>query len=145
MLKYIIGNGEADVNKACGSDRVTALHCATAGGSDSSLDAVKLLLDAAADANLADCNGNKPVDVIAPALKSSSNPRRRAMEMLLRGDSQAIELQEEQQQSFMTPLMTSGSEKKEYPIGISLPDINNGIYGTDEFRMFTFKVKPHPT
>ena len=44
VLKYIIGNGEADVNKACGSDRVTALHCATAGGSDSSLDAVKLLL-----------------------------------------------------------------------------------------------------
>ena len=142
VLKYIIGNGEADVNKACGSDRVTALHCATAGGSDSSLDAVKLLLDAAADANLADCNGNKPVDVIAPALKSSCNPRRRAMEMLLRGDSQAIELQEEQQQSFTTPLMTSGSEKKEYPIDISLPDINNGIYGTDEFRMFTFKVKP---
>ncbi|KAM1269520.1 hypothetical protein ACFX13_001769 [Malus domestica] len=35
-----------------------------------------------------------------------------------------------------------GSEKKEYPIDISLPDINNGIYGTDEFRMFTFKVKP---
>ena len=34
MLKYIIGNGEADVNKACGSDRVTALHCATAGGSE---------------------------------------------------------------------------------------------------------------
>ncbi|MQL41652.1 hypothetical protein EI012_27490, partial [Escherichia coli] len=27
-------------------------------------------------------------------------------------------------------------------VDISLPDINNGIYGTDEFRMYSFKVKP---
>ncbi|GJY09919.1 zinc finger CCCH domain-containing protein 30-like protein [Tanacetum coccineum] len=33
-------------------------------------------------------------------------------------------------------------EKKEYPIGPSLPDINNIIYSTDEFRMFSFKVRP---
>ena len=64
------------------------------------------------------------------------------MEMLLRGYSQAIELQKEQQQSSTIPLMTSGSEKKEYPINISLSDVNNRIYGTYEFRMYTFKVKP---
>ncbi|KAE8038234.1 hypothetical protein FH972_010765 [Carpinus fangiana] len=34
------------------------------------------------------------------------------------------------------------SEKKEYPVDPSLPDIKNSIYATDEFRMFSFKVRP---
>ncbi|OAY44798.1 zinc finger CCCH domain-containing protein 30 [Manihot esculenta] len=36
----------------------------------------------------------------------------------------------------------STSEKKEYPIDPSLPDIKNSIYATDEFRMYSFKVRP---
>ncbi|XAR63446.1 hypothetical protein NMG60_11023383 [Bertholletia excelsa] len=36
----------------------------------------------------------------------------------------------------------SVSEKKEYPVDPSLPDIKNSIYSTDEFRMFSFKVRP---
>ncbi|KAA8520244.1 hypothetical protein F0562_014500 [Nyssa sinensis] len=39
-------------------------------------------------------------------------------------------------------LANSVSEKKEYPIDPSLPDIKNSIYSTDEFRMFSFKVRP---
>ncbi|KAK1413312.1 hypothetical protein QVD17_35084 [Tagetes erecta] len=38
--------------------------------------------------------------------------------------------------------VNSCSEKKEYPIDPSLPDIKNSIYSTDEFRMFSFKVRP---
>ncbi|XP_044489790.1 zinc finger CCCH domain-containing protein 30-like [Mangifera indica] len=34
------------------------------------------------------------------------------------------------------------AEKKEYPIDPSLPDIKNSIYSTDEFRMFSFKIRP---
>ncbi|CAN6485707.1 unnamed protein product [Victoria cruziana] len=34
------------------------------------------------------------------------------------------------------------SGKKEYPIDPSLPDIKNSIYTTDEFRIFSFKVRP---
>ncbi|KAE8732687.1 Zinc finger CCCH domain-containing protein 30 [Hibiscus syriacus] len=34
------------------------------------------------------------------------------------------------------------TEKKDYPIDPSLPDINNSIYSTDEFRMYSFKVRP---
>ncbi|KAK7317316.1 hypothetical protein RJT34_01436 [Clitoria ternatea] len=34
------------------------------------------------------------------------------------------------------------SEKREYPVDPSLPDIKNSIYATDEFRMFSFKVRP---
>ncbi|CAL9132044.1 unnamed protein product [Musa acuminata var. zebrina] len=33
-------------------------------------------------------------------------------------------------------------EKKEYPVDPSLPDIKNSIYATDEFRMYSFKVRP---
>nr|CAD1837196.1 unnamed protein product [Ananas comosus var. bracteatus] len=32
--------------------------------------------------------------------------------------------------------------KKEYPPDLTLPDIKNGIYSTDEFLMYAFKVKP---
>ncbi|XP_010909716.1 zinc finger CCCH domain-containing protein 24 [Elaeis guineensis] len=34
------------------------------------------------------------------------------------------------------------TEKKEYPVDPSLPDIKNSIYTTDEFRMYSFKVRP---
>ncbi|WOK93066.1 hypothetical protein Cni_G01759 [Canna indica] len=33
-------------------------------------------------------------------------------------------------------------EKKEYPVDPSFPDIKNSIYATDEFRMYSFKVRP---
>lgn len=144
VLKYIIQTGKADVNRVSGSDKVTALHCAVAGGSSSSLEIVKLLLDASADVNCVNANGNKPVDLIWPSLKSSSHSRRKAMESMLKGDSSIEEDdQEEVLQKMAMPLYSKeGAEKKEYPIDISLPDINNGIYGTDDFRMYTFKVKP---
>ncbi|GLU00276.1 hypothetical protein SLE2022_176540 [Rubroshorea leprosula] len=38
--------------------------------------------------------------------------------------------------------VSSATEKKEYPIDPSLPDIKNSIYATDEFRMFSFKIRP---
>lgn len=147
VLKYIIGTDKVDVNRICGTDRVTALHCAAAGGAGSSLEIVKCLLDASADPSCLDANGNRPVDLIAPSLKSTSNSRKRAIEMLLKGDNSVsvadqILNQEEEQKITTTQLSKEGAEKKEYPIDLSLPDINDGIYGTDEFRMYTFKVKP---
>ncbi|WRX08724.1 zinc finger protein [Theobroma cacao] len=38
--------------------------------------------------------------------------------------------------------VNSAPEKKEYPVDPSLPDIKNSIYATDEFRMFSFKIRP---
>uniref|UniRef100_A0A5B7AQ20 Putative zinc finger CCCH domain-containing protein 29-like n=1 Tax=Davidia involucrata TaxID=16924 RepID=A0A5B7AQ20_DAVIN len=133
VLKYIIGTGNVDINRACGSDGSTALHSAAAGGSASSVEVVKLLLDASADANSVDVNGNKPGDLIAPHLKSSSNLKRKTLEMLLKGNSTIGEEE---------ALSSVSIEKKEYPVDVSLPDINNGMYVTDEFRMYSFKVKP---
>ncbi|GMJ01443.1 tandem zinc finger protein 7, OXIDATIVE STRESS 2 [Hibiscus trionum] len=38
--------------------------------------------------------------------------------------------------------VNSATERKEYPVDPSLPDIKNSIYTTDEFRMFSFKIRP---
>ncbi|XP_057510219.1 zinc finger CCCH domain-containing protein 29-like [Actinidia eriantha] len=143
VLKYIIGTGTVDVNRACGSDGATALHCVAYGGSGSSVEVVKLLLDASADANSVDANGNKPGDLIAPSFNSSSNLRRKMLEMLLKGaNAVSIDQNTSQEVTPMPQLAKAGIEKKEYPIDVLLPDINNGVYSTDEFRMYSFKVKP---
>lgn len=143
ILSYILETGQVDVNKASGSDGATALHCAVAGGSAPSPVVVKLLLHAGADPNSLDSNGNRPGDLVSPSLNSSFNSRKKMLESLLKGSSGNIgeECVLANQQIF-PPAVKEGSEKKEYPVDLSLPDIKNGIYGTDEFRMYTFKVKP---
>ncbi|KAK6927125.1 Zinc finger, CCCH-type [Dillenia turbinata] len=151
VLAYILETGRVDVNRSCGSDKATALHCAVAGGAAFAPEIVKLLLDASADANLVDSNGNRPADLIASLLLSSLNSRKKALGIILKGSNWigeelvdlSAQLEEQQKERSMTlPVSKDGTEKKEYPIDLSLPDIKNGIYGTDEFRMYTFKVKP---
>lgn len=145
VLKYIIETARADVNRSCGSDKVAALHCAAAGGSSSSLEIVKLLIEASADINSVDGNGNRPIDVLAPAGKSRCNSRNKFVRSLLKGENcvvegdQSFDIEGEEK---LVALPKEGGEKKEYPVDVSLPDINNGFYSTDEFRMYAFKVKP---
>ncbi|KAK2974622.1 hypothetical protein RJ640_025916 [Escallonia rubra] len=154
VASFLLEEAHVDVNKACGSDRATALHCAVVGGSASSLEVVKLLLDASADVNCVDANGNKPVDLIAPIFTSSFNMKRKMLELMLTGccdmgemcilvDQAAAQAEDQQDEQVCSPpALKDGSEKKEYPVDLTLPDIKNGVYGTDEFRMYTFKVKP---
>ncbi|KAL1544752.1 zinc finger CCCH domain-containing protein 47-like [Salvia divinorum] len=131
VLNYIIETCKVDVNKACGSDGATALHCAAAGGAWSSNEVVELLIAASADINAVDANGKKAGELIAPCVKSSIGSRRRRLDMLLNGGAGEEEW-----------IFKEAPEKKEYPMDASLPDINNGVYGSDEFRMYNFKVKP---
>ncbi|VFQ77468.1 unnamed protein product [Cuscuta campestris] len=137
VLKYILGTGKVDVNAACGSDGVTPLHCAVAGGSELSVDAVKLLLSASAAVNALDASGNKPGDYIASCHKISASSRRRELSFLLNGSVVEDEEDDGAKLAGVVPC-----ERKEYPVDTSLPDINTGIYGSDEFRMYSFKVKP---
>ncbi|CAH9060298.1 unnamed protein product [Cuscuta epithymum] len=130
VLKYIVETRKVDINMACGSDGVTPLHCAVAGGSEQSVEVIKLLLAASANVNSLDANGNKPCDYIAPCQKVSTNSKRRELSFLLNGK----EVEEER--------VKVTFERKEYPVDTSLPDINTGVYGSDEFRMYSFKVKP---
>lgn len=154
VLSYILEMGQIDVNRVCGSDGATALHCATAGGSASSPQVVKLLLDASADPNSVDADGNHPGDLIGLIGNSGSSSGRKALEIMLKGGSSSeescdladqivSEMEGQEQQEISTARVSKdGTEKKEYPVDLTLPDIKNGIYGTDEFRMYTFKVKP---
>lgn len=128
VLGYILSRNSADVNRRSGSDGATALHLAAAGGSAASLQAVKLLIEASADVDAVDARGNRPGDVVA---KQFSPSMARELEVLLRAPCPRVS----------SPSKSTG-EKKEYPPDSTLPDIKNGIYGTDEFRMYTFKVKP---
>lgn len=147
VLSYILEKGCVDVNQACGSDKATALHCAISGGSAALLEVVKLLLDASADVNLVDAYGKRAVDLIS-AQSCCLNSRRKILEHLLGGSSndETIDLispEQSEEQLLSTPAVSKfGGEKKEYPVDPSLPDIKNGIYGTDDFRMYIFKVKP---
>ncbi|GAB2214803.1 hypothetical protein Droror1_Dr00019167 [Drosera rotundifolia] len=157
VVEYIIESGRVDVNRACGSDGATALHCAAAGGSRASHEVVKVLIDASADIKCVNAYGNRPGDVIASCLSLSSKPVRKALEFWLKGVGVIEDLfadsgkefdvvgGEKTEEGLLAQQVSSEgvvSGKKEYPVDPSLPDIKNGIYGTDEFRMYTFKVKP---
>ncbi|XP_010535371.1 PREDICTED: zinc finger CCCH domain-containing protein 66 [Tarenaya hassleriana] len=142
IVAYIIRSGRVDVNRSCGSDGATALHCAVAGFSSNSPEVVNLLLKACADPNSYDANGYKPVDVIFPSLSPVFSLRKKILERLLNGDHDLIELEDLQEQREASVSSPRPSEKKEYPVDPTLPDIKNGIYGTDEFRMYAFKIKP---
>lgn len=174
VLKLITSLSIADVNRSCGFDRSTALHCAASGGSINAVDAVKLLLSAGADLNLIDANGHRPVDVIlvSPKLNNlksaleellSTNGCASASECNLRvsittSNSNSPPLSSSPENgspssasdSSSSPMnlklsdvsVSAANEKREYPIDPSLPDIKNSIYSTDEFRMFSFKIRP---
>ncbi|KVH94084.1 Ankyrin repeat-containing protein [Cynara cardunculus var. scolymus] len=92
VLKFILGLNRVDVNKACGSDRATALHMAVSGGSSSSIEVVKLLIDASADTSCLDVNGNRPIDLIPLVFGSSFNSKRKFLELMLNGYAHGEEL-----------------------------------------------------
>ncbi|KAL2923690.1 Zinc finger CCCH domain-containing protein 30 [Bienertia sinuspersici] len=173
VLKLILSLSITDVNRSCGEDKSTALHCAASGGSANAFGAVKLLLEAGADHNALDANGNRPFDVIMVSPKQ--NDVKLALEELLAGqgsiNERILRLSTTTSNSNSPPLSSSPgngspssysdspsspinikfddpqvtsytSEKKEYPIDPSIPDIKNSIYATDEFRMYSFKIRP---
>ncbi|GMH00046.1 hypothetical protein Nepgr_001885 [Nepenthes gracilis] len=173
VIKAILSLSKADVNRSCGPDKSTALHCAAAGGSINAVDAIKLLLLAGADPNLADATGHRPFDVInvsrmLPKLKVAIQDlldyNRTTSESDLKvsfdgfaiddslcistpSDCKFLPIMPERPFSPMTskPNDTNISfacEKKEYPVDPSLPDIKNSIFATDEFRIYSFKVRP---
>ncbi|KAG2326317.1 hypothetical protein Bca4012_035294 [Brassica carinata] len=133
VLSYIISTGNSDVDRVSHDEKVTALHCAVSGCSVSIVQVLKILLDASASPNSVDANGNKPVDLLFRASRFIPNQTRKSVELLLTGSS--VSLMEEQEEEVKSVV-------SKYPADASLPDINEGVYGTDEFRMFSFKVKP---
>ncbi|GAB4843841.1 hypothetical protein Ancab_013803 [Ancistrocladus abbreviatus] len=172
VLSFILSLSIVDVNRSCGLDRSTALHCAASGGSANAVEAVKLLLKAGGDPNVVDAHGHRPVDVIIVSPKL--HDVRLALEELLAVNGgfgeRGLRVSTTTSNSNSPPLTSSpqngslssnsesppspingkfndqptpsATEKKEYPFDPSLPDIKNNIYTTDEFRMYSFKVRP---
>lgn len=168
VIKLILSLSDADVNQTCGLDRSTALHCAASGGAENAVDSVRLLVAAGADPNLIDANGYRPIDVIVVP-RRLQNVRLALEELLMINGSVGEQILTVSTRALSPPLSTSpengspsaldftcsptkskfynlsissASEKKEYPVDPSLPDIKNSIYSTDEFRMYSFKVRP---
>ncbi|KAL0735101.1 hypothetical protein Bca4012_011311 [Brassica carinata] len=141
IVDYIISTGLVDVNRSCGADGATALHCAVSGLSANSLDVVTLLLNASADPESRDAYGNKPVDMIFPSLCPVFSGRKKVLERLLKGSNDS-DAQEQEEEVEVEVEVSLSPPRKEYPVDPTLPDIKNGIYGTDEFRMYAFKIKP---
>lgn len=169
-VKLILTHSAAEVNLSCDTDKSTALHCAASGGSLHATNVVKLLLSAGADPNCTDAIGHRAADVVVvhPNLQSL----RSVLEDLLSGHvsdnsfeehnlrisignstSSSPTLSSLENGSPPSPSILTSSpvdskyidytvEKKEYPVDPSLPDIKNSIYATDEFRMFSFKIRP---
>ncbi|PWA95072.1 zinc finger, CCCH-type, Ankyrin repeat-containing domain protein [Artemisia annua] len=108
-------------------------------------------MDANADTSCLNVNGNRPVDLIPLVFGSSFDSRRKFLELMLNGysDNEELCVLSELVDSHMEEQKGTGlgsvspiSTKKEYPVDLSLPDMKNGVYNTDEFRMYTFKIKP---
>ncbi|RVW32798.1 Zinc finger CCCH domain-containing protein 30 [Vitis vinifera] len=163
---------KADVNRSCGPDKSTALHCAVSGGTVNAVDVAKLLLLAGADPNSTDAQGHRPFDVIdvspkLPDLKATLEELLKNDDFVYQQDFQisTVSLKSSSpslssspdncslsgvSESMSPPLasrlsdihVSSMPEKKEYPVDPSLPDIKNSIYATDEFRMYSFKIRP---
>ncbi|KAJ0979355.1 hypothetical protein J5N97_014829 [Dioscorea zingiberensis] len=133
VLNYILSVLPAgDVNRPSGDDAATALHLAAAGCSPGSVEAIKLLVSASADVDALDAGGNRPGDLIPKHI--AVNSVMKTLETLLKASYPPRVSSPSKE--------TEAKEKKEYPPDLTLPDIKNGIYGTDEFRMYSFKIKP---
>jgi hypothetical protein len=171
VMKLIISLSDADVNRPCSLDKSTALHCAASGGAVNAVEAVNLLLASGANPNLVDANGHRPIDVIVVSpklqhikstleelLKTNGSDIEHNLTVLtgnLSSNSPPLSSSPENgspsasdftssptKMKFRDLPVPSASEKKEYPVDPSLPDIKNSIYSTDEFRMYSFKVRP---
>lgn len=168
-LRLLLSLPSVDVNRRCDADGTTALHCAASGGSRTAVEAVKLLLAAGADADATDDSGRHPADVISVPPKMFD--AKFALQDLLgcpKSEHGVLRVVTRSSNSISSPvssptaedarspsaaalMMTTKfadlprvaiSEKKEYPVDPSLPDIKNSIYASDEFRMYSFKIRP---
>ncbi|KAJ7513977.1 hypothetical protein O6H91_23G021600 [Diphasiastrum complanatum] len=215
VLRYILSLYElskTDINLANGSDGLTPLHCAAAGGSARAAETLKLLIEHGANINVNDTLGRRPADlvVVSPKLlheKSAIQGMLKAGRMsglrppldvnvqIFKNDMNELDdklnfsslnLMEESDfdkfgsefgkidgqmsasstDSFssrgsssplFSPIFPSSPKSpgahqrvsgdsqdicKGYLSDVPVPDIKNSIYTTDEFRMFSFKVRP---
>ncbi|KAJ6385311.1 hypothetical protein OIU77_028482 [Salix suchowensis] len=106
----------------------------------------ELLSKSDSDVSLAERDFNGPVGVcnlrVSVSKSSSSSPTLSSSSENGSPHSPSGLIYSPRASKFNNLPASSAPERKEYPIDPSLPDIKNSIYATDEFRMFSFKVRP---
>ncbi|KAG5238480.1 zinc finger CCCH domain-containing protein [Salix suchowensis] len=106
----------------------------------------ELLSKSDSDVSLAERDFNGPVGVcnlrVSVSKSSSSSPTLSSSSENGSPHSPSGLIYSPRASKFNSLPASSAPERKEYPIDPSLPDIKNSIYATDEFRMFSFKVRP---
>ncbi|KAJ6905342.1 hypothetical protein NC652_023174 [Populus alba x Populus x berolinensis] len=106
----------------------------------------ELLSKSDPDVSVAECDFNGSVGVcnlrVSISKSNSSSPTLSSSSENGSPHSPSVLIYSPRASKFNNLPANSTSERKEYPIDPSLPDIKNSIYVTDEFRMFSFKVRP---
>ncbi|CAN6340462.1 unnamed protein product [Urochloa humidicola] len=137
VLAYVLTAAPAEAARASPTDGATPLHLAAAGGAAGAVAAAHLLLAAGASADALAFSGLRAGDLL-PRAAAAAADRDRALRVLLK--SPAVSPSSSPKKSASPP--PAPEPRKEYPPDLTLPDLKSGLFSTDEFRMYSFKVKP---
>ncbi|CAN6358405.1 unnamed protein product [Urochloa humidicola] len=137
VLAYVLSAAPAEAARASPTDGATPLHLAAAGGAAGAVAAAHLLLAAGASADALAFSGLRAGDLL-PRAAAAAADRDRALRVLLK--SPAVSPSSSPKKSASPP--PAPEPRKEYPPDLTLPDLKSGLFSTDEFRMYSFKVKP---
>ncbi|XP_066360545.1 zinc finger CCCH domain-containing protein 33-like [Miscanthus floridulus] len=143
VLAYVLSAAPAEAARASPTDGATPLHLAAAGGAPGAVAAAHLLLAAGASADALAFSGLRAGDLLPRA--NAAADRDRALRVLLK--SPAASPSSSPKKSASPPPAAAAAAalpepRKEYPPDLTLPDLKSGLFSTDEFRMYSFKVKP---
>jgi hypothetical protein len=122
VLPYVLSAAPSEASRASPTDGATPLHLAASGAAAGAVGAARLLLAAGAPA-FSGLRANSPSGdplLKSPVVSPSSSPKKP------RPPSPP----------------PAPEQRKEYPPDLTLPDLKSGLFSTDEFRMYSFKVKP---
>lgn len=136
VLGYVVAAAPAEAARASETDGATPLHMAAAGGAANAVAATRLLLAAGASVDALSASGLRAGDLLPRATAAE-----KAIRLLLK--SPAVSPSSSPKKSASPPSPPPPQDaKKEYPPDLTLPDLKSGLFSTDEFRMYSFKVKP---
>ncbi|KAL6864740.1 hypothetical protein ACP4OV_015891 [Aristida adscensionis] len=136
VLGYVLGARPSEAARASGTDGATALHLAAAGGAAGAVAATHLLLAAGASADALAFSGLRAGDLLPRAALAAEKDR--SLRLLLKSPAASPSSSPKKSASPAPP----PEPRKEYPPDLTLPDLKSGLFSTDEFRMYSFKVKP---
>ena len=146
VLAYVLSSAPAEAARASPTDGATPLHLAAAGGAAGAVAATHLLLAAGASADALAFSGLRAGDLLPRA--NAAADRDRALRVLLKSPAASPSSSPKKSASPPPPLAAAAAAalpvepRKEYPPDLTPPDLKSGLFSTDEFRMYSFKVKP---